>query len=82
VKRTLNTYSMECHDANQKWWQDIETGAAIERNVGELLALIHSEISEALEAYYLRSGRCVSVGPARCLRREDAIQRCARRPHA
>jgi NTP pyrophosphatase (non-canonical NTP hydrolase) len=42
---------MECHDANQKWWQDIETGAAIERNVGELLALIHSEISEALEAY-------------------------------
>lgn len=37
------------------WWSDLQTGKPIERNVGELLALIHSEISEALEAH--RKGR-------------------------
>jgi NTP pyrophosphatase (non-canonical NTP hydrolase) len=31
------------------WWSDIETGAPIQRNKGELLCLIHSEISEAME---------------------------------
>jgi NTP pyrophosphatase (non-canonical NTP hydrolase) len=37
------------HKANEKWWQDVETGLPVKRNKGELLALIHSEISEALE---------------------------------
>lgn len=32
-----------------KWWQDPNTGLPIKRNKAELLALIHSEISEALE---------------------------------
>ena len=32
-----------------KWWQDINTGEKIERNKGELLCLIHSEISEVME---------------------------------
>tara|TARA_R110000851_G_scaffold290453_1_gene444786 strand:- start:117 stop:467 length:351 start_codon:yes stop_codon:yes gene_type:complete len=45
----LNDYSQECHSANAKWWQDIQTGERIERNKGELLCLIHSEISEAME---------------------------------
>lgn len=45
----LNTYSQECHVANEKWWRDIATGERIERNKGELLCLIHSEISEAME---------------------------------
>ena len=45
----LNTYAAECHAANMKWWRDINTGAPIERNKGELLCLIHSEISEAME---------------------------------
>jgi hypothetical protein len=45
----LNEYAKVCHEANKKWWQDIETGAPLKRNKGELLALIHSEISEALE---------------------------------
>jgi hypothetical protein len=45
----LNDYSQECHAANAKWWQDIQTGERIERNKGELLCLIHSEISEAME---------------------------------
>jgi NTP pyrophosphatase (non-canonical NTP hydrolase) len=46
---SLNKYAQECHDANLKWWFDIETGEALNRNKGELLALVHSEISECLE---------------------------------
>ncbi len=45
----LNELSKVVHAANIKWWQDVETGQPIKRNKGELLALIHSEISEALE---------------------------------
>lgn len=45
----LNELSKAVHAANSKWWQDIDTGAPLARNKGELLALIHSEISEALE---------------------------------
>ena len=45
----LNEYASLCHEANKKWWHDIDTGQPIKRNKGELLALIHSEISEALE---------------------------------
>lgn len=35
------------------WWTDLKTGEDLhgKRNVGELLALIHSEISEALEGH-------------------------------
>lgn len=45
----LNTLSALVHEANASWWHDPVTGEPIERNKGELLALIHSEISEALE---------------------------------
>ena len=45
----LTALSKVVHKANIKWWQNIETGEPIKRNKGELLALIHSEISEALE---------------------------------
>lgn len=45
----LTELSKHVHAANAKWWQDIHTGEPIKRNKGELLALIHSEISEALE---------------------------------
>lgn len=31
------------------WWNDLQTGEPLNRNKGELLCLIHSEISEALE---------------------------------
>jgi NTP pyrophosphatase (non-canonical NTP hydrolase) len=39
------------HDGAKKagWWNDVETGAPLERNKGELIALMHSELSEALE---------------------------------
>ena len=45
----LNDYAKVCHEANIKWWQDLITGKPKERNKGELIALIHSELSEALE---------------------------------
>lgn len=45
----LNTLSSECYAANQHWWHDPTTGVRIDRNKGELLMLIVSEISEAME---------------------------------
>lgn len=46
---TLNGYGLLCHEDNLKWWTDLNTGAPLERNKGELIALMHSELSEALE---------------------------------
>lgn len=45
----LNDYAAECHAANDQWWRNPATGERIERNKGELLCLIHSEVSEAME---------------------------------
>jgi hypothetical protein len=45
----LNSLARYIHQINHKWWHDINTGARIERNKGELIALIHSELSETLE---------------------------------
>lgn len=47
----LNSFATVCHKANIKWWTDINTGEPIQRNVGELIALCHSELSEALEGH-------------------------------
>lgn len=49
MKGDLNDYAKWAHEANIKWWRDIHTGEPIVRNKGELLCLIHSEISEAME---------------------------------
>lgn len=40
-----------CHKAavDGGWWHDIKTGERLQRNKGELLCLVHSEISEAME---------------------------------
>ena len=45
----LNELAQRVHEANKKWWVDLETEQPIQRNKGEMLALIHSEISECLE---------------------------------
>ena len=45
----LNDYAAIVHEANMKWWQDPATGKPLDRNKGEMLCLIHSEISEAME---------------------------------
>jgi NTP pyrophosphatase (non-canonical NTP hydrolase) len=44
----LNQYAEESHAANATWWYD-EHGRAVVRNKGELIALMHSELSEVLE---------------------------------
>lgn len=47
----LNDMAAACHQAavDAGWWHDLTTGEPLVRNKGEMLALIHSEISEALE---------------------------------
>jgi NTP pyrophosphatase (non-canonical NTP hydrolase) len=45
----LNDLARDCHAANVAWWRDPATGKPIERNKGELLMLIVSEVSEAME---------------------------------
>ncbi len=45
----LNALSARCNAANQTWWHDPATGEPLRRNKGELLMLMVSEISEAME---------------------------------
>lgn len=52
---TLNTYAHDVYAANKKWWLDIHTGKPVSRNKGEMIALMHSELSEALEG--VRKGK-------------------------
>lgn len=40
--------AMIVHQLNKRWWYD-KNGKKLDRNKGELLALIHSEVSECLE---------------------------------
>ena len=44
----LNLLAANIHHLNHKWWHD-KDGNKLQRNKGELLCLIHSEISEAME---------------------------------
>lgn len=48
IQLQLNKLAEDIHKCNHKWWHD-SSGSKIERNKGELLCLIHSEISEAME---------------------------------
>lgn len=50
---TINELCTDIHQGNVEagWWSDIRTGERIERNMGELLCLVHSEISEAMEGH-------------------------------
>ncbi len=47
----LNALSVRCHEANRRWWLDLQTGEFKERNVGELLMLCVSELAEAMEGH-------------------------------
>lgn len=51
VAKSLNALAGTIRYRNEKWWVDIHTGEPLERNFGELVALMHSELSEALEAH-------------------------------
>ena len=45
----LNQLSQECHQENLHWWTDPATGLRKERNKGEMLMLMVSELSECME---------------------------------
>ena len=45
----LNNLSAFCHAENKTWWHDLKTGARLDRNRGELLMLMVSELAEAME---------------------------------
>lgn len=53
VKYAVKSLVKVCHGDAYKngWWTDIETGETLDRPVPEALCLVHSEISEALEAF-------------------------------
>ena len=48
---TLTNLKNICHGRaiESGWWHDIKTGEKLERNKGELICLMHSELSEAME---------------------------------
>lgn len=48
MKEIINSFARQIHLRNHAWWHDSD-GKPINRNKGELLCLIHSEISEAME---------------------------------
>lgn len=45
----LNALAAQIHKLNRQWWHDIDTDARLDRNKGEMLMLIVSEVAEALE---------------------------------
>ena len=46
---SFNELSKSIHEANIKWWIDLDTGERLVRNKGELICLMHSELSEAFD---------------------------------
>lgn len=44
----LNQLAKHIHRLNAKWWHD-KDGNPVERNKAELICLMHSELSEAME---------------------------------
>ena len=46
----IRSLTKKVHDANRQWWRDLETNVPISRNIPEMIALMHSELSEMLEA--------------------------------
>ncbi len=49
----LQTMQSLIHRGNVQagWYTDLDTGERKERNIGEMIALVHTELSEAFEAY-------------------------------
>lgn len=73
----LRQLSYQIHEDNKKWWDDIETGEPLSRNVGEMLMLAVSEIAEAMEGH--RKGLNDDKLPERPMievELADAIIRC------
>lgn len=47
----ITDLSIAVHRANYDWWVDLNTGNPLQRNVGEMLMLVTSELAEALEGH-------------------------------
>jgi hypothetical protein len=47
----LTIIALHIHEENKKWWHDVDTGQPINRNVGELLMLVVSELAEGMEGH-------------------------------
>lgn len=48
-REALQEIASRVHQANSKWWYSLEDNSRLKRNIGELLMLCVSELSEALE---------------------------------
>jgi hypothetical protein len=46
---SLNDFAAQCHRDNHHWWHDPATGEKLDRNMGEMLMLVVSEIAECME---------------------------------
>jgi hypothetical protein len=51
TKINFNQLSAAIHAENAKWWIDLATGERLNRNKGELICLMHSELSEAFSGF-------------------------------
>ena len=51
IVRQVVCLQLLCHGVaiESGWWDDVKTGEPLERNDGEMLCLMHSELSEAME---------------------------------
>jgi NTP pyrophosphatase (non-canonical NTP hydrolase) len=49
IARRIDYLAWLCHRHNRRWWTDPATGEPLERNRGEMLMLIVTEIAEAME---------------------------------
>jgi len=51
MRKEINELRDKCYQASKQggWHTNLETGELLERNKAEMLCLIHSEISEAME---------------------------------
>lgn len=47
----LEAFFSDVHRRNARWWVDLVSGAPLQRNVGELLMLVTSELAEAMEGH-------------------------------
>jgi hypothetical protein len=46
---SLSDFAIDFHASNQRWWSDPATGEKIDRNMGEMIMLVTSEIAECME---------------------------------
>jgi len=51
LANSINAFSKKCYQASVDggWWHNLETNEPKERNKAEMICLMHSELSEAME---------------------------------